>query len=93
MRKSLVFTAFTTLILVLMVACSNEDDSQQDGLTLPASESSTATIPNSSDLSKSELDLPKQQSSSLTGEDSKRTNLPSNKINDSESDNIPQGGI
>ncbi|GIT17123.1 MAG: hypothetical protein CM1200mP38_7800 [Dehalococcoidia bacterium] len=55
-----------------MVACSNEDDSQQDGLTLPASESSTATIPNSSDLSKSELDLPKQQSSSLTGEDSKR---------------------
>ena len=46
MRKSLVFTAFTTLILVLMVACSNEDDSQQDGLTLPASESSTATIPN-----------------------------------------------
>ena len=90
MRKSLVFTVFTTLILVLMVACSNVDDSQQDGLTLPASESSTATIPNSSDLSKSELDLPKQQSSSLTGEDSKRTNLPSNKINDSESDNIPQ---
>ena len=93
MRKSLVFTAFTTLILVLMVACSNEDDSQQDGLTLPASESSTATIPNSSDLSKSKLDLSKQQSSSLTTEDSKKTDLPSNKINDSEFDNRPQGGI
>ena len=93
MRKPLVLVLLTTFIVVLMFACSNEDDVQPEDSILSSSDPSEQTNSNLTDMSNAKSDLKNKSSSQAVAVESKKSEPVPQQVRGDKSVTKPQGGI